>query len=411
MDMPDAIEEKLNQILRDRADGAQQIEARLRSWQDIRERLVEVQEALQCLSRHPSATPGVAHLCSKLDLADLPGAIDREVLPRMRRVQQRLGRARIIIGVGGKARVGKSTLLQAISGLDNDQIPTGDDLPVTAVRSRIFHSPNQRRALLSFHTWDSFREEVLRPHYERLAWGPPPRSVAAFERAALPAVPTDAEQATVLSGLRDRVAGMQASLESYRHLMTGERREFDLEELRGFVAYPSSEQEASGRPPRRYLAVREALIECPFPGVSVRHLGLVDLPGTGEIVAAGDRRHVGGLEDEVDVVLLVTNPKKTAYWDQESANTLDIVLEARAGVEAEDFALVIVNSGGATSAQQGALKGDIERKLGGRHRIIECDAIDPGSVRQDLLEPVLMHLAARLPRMDAAAMEYAGANL
>ena len=356
---------------------------------------------------------GVAAAGQSLLAADMPGRIEREVLPRLQRVERRFGRRRLNIGVAGKARVGKSTLLQSISGLDEEQIPTGDNLSVTAVRSRIFHSATQRRALLSFHDWESFRRDVLQPYYTRLGWGSVASSSRAFAAADLPAEDRSAEAATTLKGLRNRVDEMKSALDLYlSHLTGGEPREVGLDGLRKFVAYPTDAEVATGRPARLYLAVREAEIECPFPGMEVQQLGLIDLPGMGEIVAAGEDRHVAGLEDEVDVVLLVVKPPRVLEWDAECATTMDHIRAARCGAEPEDFALLVLNSGGASEGQRTALKGSIERGLRDesgsfRYRLLEVDAKDPGDVRERLTARVLGHLASRLPTMDAAALRYA----
>ena len=83
-------------------------------------------------------------------------------------LEARLARDTVNIGVSGQARVGKSTLLQSVSGLGDDQIPTGQALPVTAVRSRIFHTPDLRRATLRLHSFDTFVADVLAPYHAEL---------------------------------------------------------------------------------------------------------------------------------------------------------------------------------------------------------------------------------------------------
>jgi len=205
---------------------------------------------------------------------------------------------------------------------------------------------------------------------------------------------------------------MQRSLDTFLPFLNGDSKTLDLNELRPFVAYPTAAEarDRSRVPERRYLAVREAFIECDFPGVDARNIGLIDLPGTGEIVAAGEDRHIAGLEDEVDLVLLVSNPRKKAYWGAEAAKTLDLVRKARCGADARDFCTLVINSGGASPDQVAALVGDIQQKTEEAYPIIETDAIDPADVRSKLMLPVLRHLAERLPAMDAAARRYALAD-
>ena len=86
----------------------------------------------------------------------------------LRVLEARLARDTVNIGVSGQARVGKSTLLQSVSGLGDDQIPTGQALPVTAVRSRIFHAPDLRRATLRLHSFDTFVADVVAPYHAEL---------------------------------------------------------------------------------------------------------------------------------------------------------------------------------------------------------------------------------------------------
>lgn len=74
--------------------------------------------------------------------------------------------------MSGAARMGKSTLLQSVSGLDDNQIPTGHGIPVTAVRSRIFHSPTVRRAELEMHSPESFLAAVISPLHAALDLSP-----------------------------------------------------------------------------------------------------------------------------------------------------------------------------------------------------------------------------------------------
>ena len=407
------VADRLADILAARNARAEQIRERLRSWRGLHESLTRLQRSLQAFSEHPDSPATLGELVREMDDARLNERIGAEVVPRLQRVESRSRRSSVNIGVAGKARMGKSTLLQSVSGLGDGQIPTGDALPVTAVRSRIFHSTEQQRAIISFHTWASFREEVLAPYFRRLGWGAAPQAVEDFRLWSAPPVPEGTDETVFLTSLRDRLERMQRSLPSYRGYLNGDRIELGLDAIREFVAYPDSDEERTGAPARKYLAVREARIECAFPGVSVRRLGLIDLPGTGEIVA--EERHVADLDDEVDVVLLITNPDRLAYWDKESAQTLDLVLQARAGVSPTDFAVVVINTGGASDGKRNALRDDIQRRLHRRSQgvfaLLETDAIDPDDVRRQLVRPVLNHLAERLGAMDAAALAYAEAEL
>ena len=67
---------------------------------------------------------------------------------------------------------GKSTLLQTLSGLSDHEIPARSGKACTAVRSTIYHQPkNPTEALVTFHTEESFLQEVILPYFsfEKLA--------------------------------------------------------------------------------------------------------------------------------------------------------------------------------------------------------------------------------------------------
>ena len=180
------------------------------------------------------------------------------------------------------------------------------------------------------------------------------------------------------------------------------------------------ERRRSSRPAwsqRRYLAVRDVRIDCPFPHARVRHLGIVDLPGLGEFAARADQHHVDGLQNEVDAVLLVKRPVEgMAYWGDADARALDLIDSARGFADRRDFVFLVVNSGETAEALVTALRDHIRGQVNSGvpdqfFRVLECDAADPGDVHARVLAPVLDHLAARMPAMDAAAIEGTRAEL
>ena len=216
----------------------------------------------------------------------------------------------------------------------------------------------------------------------------------------------------------NRLRAMQASFPTYEHDLTGGERVLPLEELRPWVAYPTNaEEQQPGPVSRRYLAVRDVRIDCPFPHAQVRHLGIVDLPGLGEFAARADQHHVGGLQNEVDVVLMVKRPVEgMAYWGDADARALDLIDSARGFADRRDFVFLVLNTGDTAEALVTALRDHIRGQVNSGvpdqfFRVLECDAADPGDVFARVLAPVLDHLAARMPAMDADALEGTRAEL
>ena len=173
------------------------------------------------------------------------------------------------------------TLLQSVSGLGDDQIPTGQALPVTAVRSRIFHSPDLRRATLRLHTFDTFVADVVAPYHAELDIAGLPAHARRVPRLVLPEprrapsrpdrAPTGPSWVTMLNRLR----AMQASFPTYEPTSPAASGSWRWRSCGRWVAYPTHAEEQAGGTvvaplPRR--ARRAHRLPVPArPGAAARH--------------------------------------------------------------------------------------------------------------------------------------------
>lgn len=412
----DDVSARIQRILRRRAEQLPRVRADIEWWSGTDRLLAELDAAVDALREHPNTPDELRASLTEFRVEQVRQDVT-EAVRLLRTLETRFARDTVNIGVSGQARVGKSTMLQSVSGLGDDQIPTGEGLPVTAVRSRIYHSAEFRRATLRLHSFAGFADEVLAPYHAELRLPGLPASVAEFAAwpypEPKPAAPggntgddtaePDARQRAMLIRLRE----MQASLPSYAADLVGTDRVVQPDGLRPLVAYPTNDElGADGVPSRRYLAVAEVRIDCPFPHAQVEHLGIIDLPGLGELTPRAEVHHVAGLRNEVDVVLLVKRPVEgMAFWGASDARALALVSDARVFVSNRDFAFVVLNTGGQPAGLVAAQRDDVLRQLNNGvpdqfHRVLETDARNPSSVFETVLEPVLEHLAARLPAMD-----------
>ncbi|MFD0527425.1 hypothetical protein ACFQ1I_09545 [Kitasatospora arboriphila] len=378
------------------------VDAESARWRGAGSALGRLEELLAALRGQADASERLRAALDGSALRDL-GARVSELLDLHGQAAARFARGTVNLGVSGQARVGKSTLLQSLSGLTNAEIPAGSGIPVTAVRSRICHVPGQSRAVLRLHTPESFLAESVRPYHAYLGLAAAPASLEEFSGWRYPEAVEDSK-----APLLQRVVAAQRALWSYREDLVGSGREVPLAELRGYVAYPSQSEVDGGNPSRRYLAVREARIECEFPHPGVGRIGIVDLPGLGEMAADAERRHVAGLRHDVDAVLLVKRPVEgMAYFGAADGRALALLDDARGLVRRTgDFVFLVVNKGSGdpeslAAALHGHLTSEVNAGLPGRHfTVLETDAADPASVQERLLAPVLAALAERLPVMD-----------
>jgi hypothetical protein len=417
----DDTEVRLARILDERRRLLPAIRAEVARWRAVDEQVAALAAAVDDLRAHRT-TPDELRAALALPFAEArEGAAEAVALLRV--LETRFARDTVNVGVSGQARVGKSTLLQSVSGLGDDQIPTGQALPVTAVRSRIFHSPELRRATLRLHSFDTFAAEVLAPYHAELDIAGLPATPDEFRRWRYPAPESgvggadDTDRPSWVT-LLNRLRAMQSSFPTYEHDLSGGERVVALEELRPWVAYPTNaEEQAPGLVSRRYLAVRDVRIDCPFPHAQVRRLAIVDLPGLGEFAARAEQHHVAGLQNEVDVVLLVKRPVEgMAYWGEADARALDLIDSARGFADRRDFVFLVLNTGGTAPALVTALRDHIRGQVNSGtpdqfFRVLETDAADPADVFARVLGPVLAHLAERMPAMDADTLAGTRAEL
>ncbi|MBR0560411.1 hypothetical protein [Neokomagataea anthophila] len=408
------VKEKIAHILHNRRSELPEIERQILRWENLKQQLSGLDSSITTLCQQEASGSPPLEALKTLRFSPLYEDIST-TLASLNLLKARFSRSTLNIGVSGRARVGKSTLLQSIAGLTDEQIPTGSGLPVTAVRSRIFHSAH-KRATLILHSYETFRRDVLQPYHAALDLPEAPQTVEQFSSYQYPRTNSELSEAkqqesTAIPVLR-RLKEMQAALPSYREYLTGAEKIVDLEALRQFVAYPTAEAEkqayqsgqAAARP---YLAVRDVQIECPFPYAQVSQLGIVDLPGLGELAANAEEHHLEGLQNDVDLVMLVKRPiEGMAYWGKEDGAATNLLDKARGFIqERRDFVYLVINTGGVDDAKIDALRGDILRNVNdgqeNKHfRVLETDTSDEKKVYDTALEPVLIHLAERLPIMD-----------
>ncbi len=206
-----------------------------------------------------------------------------------------------------------------------------------------------------------------------------------------------------------RLRDIHAALWSYEKDLTGAETTVDLDEIRPFVAYPTHQEVLGGLPvPRRYLAVRDVRIDCPFPHPGVEHLGIVDLPGLGEIAAEAEEHHVRGLQHEVDVILLVKKAvDASAFWTAADARTLRLLDRARGPIRNRgDFVFLVANTPSGAEALAEPMRAHMLEHVnngqpGKYFTMLDTDASDAESVRAGVLTRCCSRWRAGLPVMDA----------
>ncbi|MBR8839279.1 MAG: hypothetical protein DSM106950_36085 [Stigonema ocellatum SAG 48.90 = DSM 106950] len=340
----------------------------------------------------------------EIDLAKIQSSIAAE-LEALGKLKVRFCRDTLNIGVVGRARQGKSRLLQSLTGLTAAEIPDGDRQHCTGVRSTIYHNPNvDTYGEVWFHSERSFLDEIITPYYEKLNLGAKPIAIEEFATKPLPPLPKNLPGYAEPGAMYEHLSKYHTYLEKYRHLLRKlSPSRISRNEIREYVAQDTPD---GHRVFFNYLAVREVKIVCNFPNADVGQIALVDMPGLGDTGVGDEERLMRTLGQDVDAVLFVRMPKSSGdYWADVDVRLYDTARAALVDLPMELWSLMVLNQTGADSKNGDNsnncqdLAGDIANK---RINVSECVTANCAIPQEanKVLDQVLDYLAAKITDLD-----------
>jgi len=298
----------------------------------------------------------------------------------------------INIGVIGKARQGKSTLLQKISGLNDGIIPAASGKPCTGAKSRIYHTEGNAFAKVYFFTTEEFLEEILNPYFERLRLEKPV-SLEDFKDVA-PQISLDPDRANVLEReIYNYLLFIHKNFAEISEFLSSEPKEIPLDEISDYVTQSTN----SGK----YLAVKHADIFTNFPNQNVTGLCFVDLPGL-EAVKLHEKKLIASLQSEVDAVILIKCPSAVgAHFDSDELRAIDLIDEAVQELNLNNWSFLVLNElkDGTNKQQVEILKNEPLSALN-REQIITANCANEKDVQQEVFSFVLKYVEQNLLKLD-----------
>ena len=394
------------------------IEAIIKDRRPLVTRLEKVQENLRRLSFNLGELENKRNVIIKIapdeihqNLQEIDFSTVRkkigEELEILEKLKRRFARDTLNIGVVGRARQGKSRLLQSVSGLATTEIPDGDRQHCTGVRSTILHKANisEPYADVWFYSESSFLNEVIMPYFRELRLSPFPYSMEDFVSESLPALPEN------LSGYAEPLAKYEhlrryhQHFEKYKDLLHAESpKKIPHRKIQEYVAQVSHDGENKFY---NYLAVREVKIVCNFPHTDVGQIALIDMPGLGDTGIGDQERMVKVLGDDVDMVIFVRMPKALGdYWADVDVQLYDLARSALIELPINQWSFMVLNH-----TKQHSNNGDNEKNckdlretIHEKHLdVVQCitaDCSDKEHIRGDLLDNILTYLAENITKLD-----------
>jgi len=332
-------------------------------------------------------------------------------LDALAKLRIRFSRDTLNIGVVGRARQGKSRLLQSLTGLTAAEIPDGDRQHCTGVRSIIRHNPSvETHGEVLFYSEQSFLKDVICPYYEKLRLGVKPTTLAEFTTKPLPPMPSDLPGYAEPGAMYEHLTRYHANYNRYGNLLNSPPRRISKEQIREYVA----QDDANGqRVFFNYLAVKEVKIICSFPNSDVGQIALVDMPGLGDTGIGDEERLIKTLGQDIDAVLFVRMPKPSGdYWADVDVRLYDSARTALVDLPLNLWSFMILNRteagsrNGDNSHNCQDLASEIHKK---RIEVVEClngNCADVNEANTLVLDRVLNYLAAKINGLD---QQYASA--
>ena len=350
-----------------------------------------------------------------------------EVSRSIRNAENRFTRPNISIAVVGESRQGKSTLIQKITGLDDDSVPTSEGDICTAARSRIINGPVQK-ATITFFTRDEFFHDVLGSYFVRA------KVLHEDDRDTL----NDFYHADSLydSIMNDEPDVYIKRLEEYldpvkrdsyeQYLGEDPKVITDFSELREYVAQRNETNVAFDS--CKYLAVKDIEIVTPFAQASsASKLMIFDTIGVSEPTLDVKEQMYRTISEEADFVLYVsrlsTDSSNWIYAD--NVKLYYDMLKQLKSVPAYRWIFWVLNHDDPEkySAGVGYLEGSFRENFNhiidniraqrGEHvtdympaGVISVDCRDDESVAKELVGPLIHHLSENLGAIDEALIKH-----
>ncbi len=336
-----------------------------------------------------------------------------EHLASLGTLQKRFSRKTLNIGVIGRMGQGKSTLLQSLTGLNNEVIPALPGKACTAARSTIRHQPgNLTTAEIQFHDRDSFLQEIIIPYYQKLGLTPIPGSFEAFAHSALPSLPTGADQTdiNIYNRLKDDYHTHATQYQEY--LGRGSLNLQDESQISKYVA--SQYNQGYQLINHECLAVKQVKIACPFPVEEIGAIALVDVPGLGDFKLGDESLVIKALGQEVDFILFIHKPSNgRAAFEQSDTQLYDLANKALNDLPSLSMFVLNADRNGENQESCRSLKRDLDSGTV-QMPVLDCviaDCSSPEEANSKVLQVVLNNLRSNVTQLDRKYAEQKIADL
>jgi len=383
----------------------------------MQSRLDQLRQALLSLETLYGQIKSSSHSTLDTWVSNPPSPLLRQKVESLRNALEplitRFARSTIHIGVIGRARQGKSSLLQHLSGLGPDVLPAGARGLCTGVRTTLVHDPGgEPYGKVTFYSEREFLRDVIAPYYEILDLGSAPESIAHFLGSPLPPLKSTRRSGRARSAaVYATLTGYQLEISRYASLIGRPPLYVPLPDVRTYIA----RETLDGQPAYQYRAVRDVRVSCTFPSADVGPIAYIDMPGLGDTGVGDEERVIKTLAGDVDIILFVWMPSPSSgIFPDVDFELYDLLCRTLGDFPLGKSSFAILNR------THTPLRGDNYHSCvricetvdstgthGGSMSFVECmiaDCTDEAEVRTVVFEPVLAYLTEHLSTLDVSSL-------
>lgn len=326
------------------------------------------------------------------------------------RLYNRFSRQHVHISFVGRAGQGKSLVMQKISGLSSDIIPSSDGADCTGAKSIITNSDtNNVEAEITFYSRDEYKDIVNKYLAEIFGDGKyiihsvediSKLNIQELQAQLLP----QAQASALFLQLRKYIEHSDECIS-----FLGTKKRINVDEIESYVAQYDKKDFAKKY--YKYLGVKVANIFCPFPCENCGKIILVDTIGMGDTALNIREKMLETVSNDSDAIVLMTrpDPKRPTV----SRNDIDIITDIGNKVtEAYTQKMLFwvinkVSSGNGKNIEGipgilNVLQGMKNFPVAG---FLEVDCSNQAEVEDNLLTPILKQLSGNLPQMDTILID------
>ena len=315
------------------------------------------------------------------------------------RLEKRFDRKSINISVIGRARQGKSLLLQSISGLKDEIIPAANGGDCTGTKSVICNAKGPVRAEIEFYTERELVDQAQK-YLDSIGINKIIGSISDIKNLESIIESFDIKKLTSKQGSRfGHLRKYVLHYNEYCNYIGTTQKVDDENDIRSYVA----QYDTDNRPTYKYLGVKEARIYTEFTYSDAGKIVLIDTIGLGDTSLGIREKMLDTLKNDSDAAILVRLPAATGDDVREEDDELyDLICGQMGKAVLDKWLFFALNIGDVLQNQNAgqAMEKKLQEKALHFAFIQKVDCGDKNDVENNLLIPILQYLSKNLLEVD-----------